>query len=260
MNHLFSMNHFYFDNRKLLSFLILCALSFCAMSLRAESITLQNAGFEAWTDSLPDHWYGSASNIDSSAVSPSEDAFAGKYACRLVKTQKTHARLSSQPFALKAGYYKLSYYAKGEGSIRNSYHKGSSYDAYTEYVELVDDGWKKIEYVFHVKADLKEVQLIFSVASTSKAGILVDELTLETTEKPDALEQTDAAGIEFLSKDGALQVYADKDCWLEVFDLVGQSVLKTRLSQGFSTFEMKPGVYLLSVDKSAVTQKVMIRQ
>lgn len=237
----------------------LCLLMFFAcLSLRAEVITLENADFEQWNDSIPVAWYGETSNIDSSAVVPSEDAYAGKYACRLIKTQKTHARFSSHAFPLKAGYYQLSYYAKGEGDIRNSYYKGSSYDAYSEYVSLSGNEWKKIDYVFQVKSDLKAVELIFSVASTSKEGVLIDALSLQTTEKPNALEAVSMQHLTFATQEGKLLVEAYQPCRLQLYDVLGQMLVQEELQQGSTSFDLERGVYLMRVNEAEAVQKISI--
>ncbi len=258
MNTFFSLNNFFFDNRKTFALLMFALFSFCALTLQAETIPLTNAGFEAWTDSLPDAWYGSTSNIDSSAVKPSEDAYEGMYSCCLVKTQKTHARFSSQVMPLKAGYYQLSYYAKGKGDVRNTFHKGTSYDAYSEYTTLSSDEWRKIDYVFQVKADLDSAQLIFSVASTSKEGILIDALNLETTSKPDAIGGIVFHSVDFWVQDGRLHIETEREFSLRVLDLLGRCVLQTNVSEGFSSFVLERGCYLLSVDEASLTQKIMI--
>lgn len=216
-----------------------------ALGLHAETIVLENADFENWVDSIPVAWYGGTSNIDSSAVSPSEDAYSGKFACCLVKTQKTHARFSSQPFPLKEGYYQLTYYAKGKGDIRNSYFKGKSYDAYSEYVSLSEKEWTKIDYIFHVKADLDSVELIFSVASTSKEGVLIDALSLQTTEKPTALLSASVDNMQIASRDEQVFVDVKQSCTLQVFDVLGRLVLQESLPEGRSSFELERGVYLL---------------
>lgn len=261
MKHLFSILRFLkvscLYRQKHLA-LCLMAMLF-AWTMQAETIALENADFELWTDSLPDAWYGETSNIATSAVSPSQDAYSGKFACCLVKTQKTHARFSSKPFALKEGYYQLTYYAKGEGDIRNSYHKGTSYDAYSEYTTLSEKEWTQINYVFHVKADLEAVELIFSVASTSKEGVLIDGLSLQTTEKPTALSACSMNALNVAAQEGRLMIEADEPCRLQLFDVLGRLVLQDELSQGCTSFELEPGLYLLRSGASKSVQKVRIQ-
>ena len=261
MKTFFSFRSHLYINHKVLGLLAVLLMSLISSKAWAEQITLANADFEEWNwnDSVPLQWLGTTSNIDVNAVTPDRDAYSGNYACRLVKTQKTHARFSSQTLALKAGNYQLSYYAKGSGNVRNSYHKGTSYDPYSEYTALSENEWKKIDYTFEVKADIDSAEIIFSVASTSKDGILIDALSLQTVAKVEtALSEHTVDALKFMVSKENLSVDAAQACQLQVFDVLGKKVLENTLSVGVNSFSLESGLYLVLVNGQESVQKIYI--
>lgn len=156
-----------------------------SMFLGAQNI-LSNGSFEDWTDGKPDAWFGSKSNIAASKVVESSDAQDGSKSVELINNSTSHKRFTSQEYNLNPNStYTLTFYAKGEGDIRNSFYNGNpdssgngyaSYSAYT----TVNGDWQKITYTFDTDVDVTGVEIIFSMRNTGEtAGVLIDNAVLE---------------------------------------------------------------------------------
>lgn len=222
---------------------------------------LSNAGFEDWNNDCPVFWLGVSSNIDSSSVLPCEEAHTGRYACRLLRKQKTHVRFSSDTMSLEAGQYKLSYYAKGNGCIRNSYsylnNNGNfSVASYSQYDTLRNSDWLKIEYVFELKKDYDALQLVFSLCQTDENGLIIDDLLLEkvTTSLAEAPRLSE---MTCWSKGKQLQVEVSSATRLIVYNLLGEKVVQRNLSIGQHAFDLPSGTYLIK-SSEGITRKVFI--
>src|SRR5690606_33249665 len=107
---------------------------------------LNNASFETWTGGLPDDWNGSRTSITLSNVSESTDAQDGLTSLNLVNASTSHKRFTNVAITASNEPYTLTYYAKGNGEIRNAFYDGN-YSTYENYTSLsTSDGWTLITY------------------------------------------------------------------------------------------------------------------
>lgn len=227
-------------------------------SLRADrAVNLPNAGLELWQDSVPLYWSGSTSNIPPEGVFPSSDAHSGLWACQLVRTQKQHVRWSSSPLALPSGSYRLEYYVKGQGCLRNSYYSGTAYAAYAPYDTLSTDDWLKKSYVFELKRDLDSLQLIFSLCQTDKQGLLIDDVALMRV-LPDSFTPFHYDEYQVQALAGGFRLYLASPARVQVYDLSGHCLIDERV-EGIKSFSLPRGFYLLHLPASHRTLKLSVR-
>ena len=93
-----------------LSFIAVMALVCGTMSAQTE--LLENGGFETWKDGVATNWQ-SSNSASSAKVSQSTDARTGEFAVLVKGETKYNKRLAYKELGLKAGTYKMSFYAKG---------------------------------------------------------------------------------------------------------------------------------------------------
>jgi|GEM_PF-695693 hypothetical protein len=216
---------------------------------------LMNTGFEVWENNLPAHWFGSASSIPETSVYQSTEAHSGVSSCRLVRTQKTHVRFSSAPLELNTGFYKLSYYAKGSGCIRNSFYNGSSYAAYSDYDTLNNQQeWKKKVYEFELKKDAG-VQLLFSLCLTDTIGLFVDDVLFESV-AADLNQARDCSPLIWTAQ-GMLGLQLTQMQSLVIYDMLGRIVYKN-LVQGTVSIALPRGLYLVKTADQSNPVKLYI--
>lgn len=218
-------------------------------------VTMQNAGFESWQEDLPVSWFGSSSSISKSSVFISSEAYAGIYSCRLLRTQKTHVRFSSESISLTTGNYLLSYYVKGNGCIRNSFYNGTSYAAYSDYDTLAQNTWKQVEYAFEVKKDAN-VQLLFSLCQTDTIGLFIDEVQLKSVLSSVTRPMEDMAQIWTSSNGLEIDLLYARE--VRIFNTIGQLLYKKVLSSGLNMLPFPSGCYIVRFEEDDFCQKVIV--
>ncbi len=149
-----------------------------------------DGSFERWQDGLPIGWYGEASNLSTSDVhEDAREGHDGVRACGLVNASSTHRRMSSAPLAVAAGRYTCTYWARGEGEIRNARFDGD-YSSYSGYTFIDGDDWQPVTYTFNLAAATPDFELVFSIRNTVAASghlSLDDVVCTRTTESCDAV-------------------------------------------------------------------------
>ena len=145
-----------------------------------------NGDFEAWTGNLPDNWK-TASSAGNATLSQSTDAHGGNYSCKVGGDAKTNKRLGYKEMSLKAGTYKVTFYAKAlsEGGSVNpgivpigSDGKAGTY-AYAGYVDNISTGdWQKVEATLEVASDGTYCFVIMNQKKTTAVDILIDDYTV----------------------------------------------------------------------------------
>ncbi|RHG31819.1 hypothetical protein DW263_11465 [Segatella copri] len=76
-----------------------------------EVTTSENGGFETWADGKPTNWK-TVSTAGNATLSQSEDAHSGKYSVKVGGSANANKRLGYKEITLKAGEYKVKFYAK----------------------------------------------------------------------------------------------------------------------------------------------------
>lgn len=150
-----------------------------------EVATGENGGFETWADGKPTNWK-TASTAGNATLSQSEDAHSGKYSVKVGGSASANKRLGYKEITLKAGEYKVKFYAKAAtekgasvrpGIVPVTDGKAGDY-IYGEYVnELKNTEWKLVEQTLTISAD---GTYCFVIMNAKKPGgdVLIDDFTV----------------------------------------------------------------------------------
>lgn len=150
-----------------------------------EVATGENGGFETWADGKPTNWK-TVSTAGNATLSQSEDAHSGKYSVKVGGSASANKRLGYKEITLKAGEYKVKFYAKAvtekgasvrPGIVPVTDGKAGDY-IYGEYVnELKNTEWKLVEQTLTISAD---GTYCFDIMNAKKPGgdVLIDDFTV----------------------------------------------------------------------------------
>ena len=172
-----------------LSFIAVMALVCGTMSAQTE--LLENGGFETWKDGVATNWQ-SSNSASSAKVSQSTDARTGEFAVLVKSETKYNKRLAYKELNLKAGTYKMSFYAKG-GQVRPGYAisvngsiDGKNGYKYGSYAALSATEWKLVEHEFTLEAPTTINLVVMNPKTNSKGytatDAIIDDFSLTTTD------------------------------------------------------------------------------
>ncbi|WP_452232334.1 T9SS type A sorting domain-containing protein [Lacinutrix sp. MEBiC02595] len=227
---------------------------------------LTNTSFETWTGTgstdVPTNWHGSKSSIALSAVTQSMDAQDGSSSVAL-SAGSSHKRFTNEAITSTNEEYTLTYYVKGNGQIRNAFHDGN-YSGYTSYTSLSSATWTQMTYVFTPLAGNLEV--IFSVKSTSGDGVLIDNVVLVKSATL-SVNQNEAATFSVFPNpvtNGTVNIKINNNeaVNVSVFDVLGKQVLvKNVTNQTLNVSSLNAGVYILRIAQNgnSTTKKLVIK-
>lgn len=145
-----------------------------------------NGDFELWTGGTPDNWK-TTSSAGNATLSQSTDAHGGKFSCKVGGNASSNKRLGYKEMSLKAGSYKVTFYAKAlssGGSLNpgivpiGSDGRPGTY-AYTGYVDNISNSeWQKVEATIEVASDGTYCFVIMNQKKTTAVDILIDDFTV----------------------------------------------------------------------------------
>lgn len=150
-----------------------------------EVATGENGGFETWADGKPTNWK-TVSTAGNATLSQSEDAHSGKYSVKVGGSASANKRLGYKEITLKAGEYKVKFYAKAvtekgasvrPGIVPVTDGKAGDY-IYGEYVnELKNTEWKLVEQTLTISTD---GTYCFVIMNAKKPGgdVLINDFTV----------------------------------------------------------------------------------
>lgn len=172
-----------------LSFIAVMALVCGTMSAQTE--LLENGSFETWEDGVATNWQ-SSNSASNAKVSQSTDARTGESAILVKSDAKNNKRLAYKELNLKAGTYKMSFYAKG-GQVRPGYaisvngSIASSDYKYGEYATLSATEWTPVVYDFTLEASTTINLVVMNPKSNNEKGYtatdaIIDDFSLTTTD------------------------------------------------------------------------------
>lgn len=173
-----------------LSFIAVMALVYGTMSAQTE--LLENGGFETWKDGVATNWQ-SSNSASSAKVSQSTDARTGEFAVLVKGETKSNKRLAYKELGLKAGTYKMSFYAKG-GQVRPGYAisvngsiDGNNGYKYGSYAALSATEWTLVEHEFTLEAPTTVNIVVMNPKDNNKKGYkatdaIIDDFSLTTTD------------------------------------------------------------------------------
>jgi len=240
-----------------LSFILLSSLSF------GQNL-LSNPGFENWTATTPDNWFGSYTNIAASGVTQSSDAYEGTSSVLLTRTGTSHGRFTNQPITVSNVSYTLTYFAKGDGDLRNAFHDGaySTYGAYTTLATA--NGWVPFTYEF--TPDAGDLQVIFSLRNTTGDGILIDNVSLVETStlSNNEVNLTSFNVYPNPTSTGFVNITSTNADAISVavFDVLGKQVINKTISNNrLDVSSLNSGLYIVKISQNnaTVTKKLVIK-
>ena len=178
-----------------LSFIAVMALVCGTMSAQTE--LLENGGFETWKDGVATNWQSSTTASSKGKLVQSTDARTGDYAALLKCDPNTNpkkaknVRMAYKELNLKAGTYKMSFYAKG-GQVRPGYAisvngsiDGQSGYKYGSYATLSATEWTPVVYDFTLEASTT-INLVVMNPKSNKTytatDAIIDDFSLTTTD------------------------------------------------------------------------------
>lgn len=173
-----------------LSFIAVMALVCGTMSAQTE--LLENGGFETWKDGVATNWQ-SSNTASSAKVSQSTDARTGEFAVLVKGETKSNMRLAYKELGLKAGTYKMSFYAKG-GQVRPGYAisvngsiDGQNGYKYGSYAALSATEWTLVEHEFTLEAPTTVNIVVMNPKDNNNKGYkatdaIIDDFSLTTTD------------------------------------------------------------------------------
>ena len=147
------------------------------------------SGAEAWTDSLPDDFVGSKTNLPLSGVGQVDaNPHSGTYAVRLANATTTHKRFTTQSVTVVEGEtYDITFWVRGQGDIRVGLYDGrpgtsSGYSPYNpqNYVAISGNTWQEVTLSVVAGNDTTGAEFIFSVRSTvAPEHLVIDDVNIE---------------------------------------------------------------------------------
>ena len=167
-------------------------------TMSAQTELLENGGFETWKDGVATNWQSSNSASTKGKLVQSTDARTGDYAALLKCDPNTNpkkaknVRMAYKELNLKAGTYKMSFYAKG-GQVRPGYAisvngsiDGQNGYKYGKYAALSATEWKLVENEFTLEAPTT-INLVVMNPKTNDKGYtatdaIIDDFSLTTTD------------------------------------------------------------------------------
>ena len=172
-----------------LSFIAVMALVYGTMSAQTER--LENGGFETWKDGVATNWQ-SSNSASSAKVSQSTDARTGEFAVLVKGENSSNKRLAYKELNLKAGTYKMSFYAKG-GQVRPGYaiSVNGSIDQngykYGNYAALSATEWTLVEHEFTLEAPTTVNIVVMNPKDNNNkdykaTDAIIDDFSLTTTD------------------------------------------------------------------------------
>lgn len=148
--------------------------------------TGDNGTFESWADGVPTNWK-TVSTAGNAKLAQSTDAHGGSYSVKVSGDTGANKRLGYKEMKLKAGTYKVVFYAKAlaEGGSLNpgivpmkADGSAGSYK-YSGYVDNVSTSeWQKVEADITVDSDGIYCFVIMNQKKSPAVDILIDDFTV----------------------------------------------------------------------------------
>lgn len=159
-------------------------LTLVALTFSAQGQVIQS-GFEAWTGTLPDGWFGVKSNIPEAGVTQvTANAHGGDFAVQLANATTSHKRFTSEAVTVVSNtIYSVNFWVRGAGQVRvglfdNRPGTSSGYGPYSQYVTATGE-WTEVTLSVAAAVDAADAEFVFSVLSTTGPDhIQLDDVTI----------------------------------------------------------------------------------
>ena len=148
--------------------------------------TGDNGTFESWADGIPTNWK-TASTAGNAKLAQSTDAHGGSYSVKVSGDASANKQLGYKEMKLKAGTYKVVFYAKAlaEGGSLNPGIVPIKADGtagtykYSGYIDNVSTSeWQKVEADITIDSDGTYCFVIMNQKKSSAVDILIDDFTV----------------------------------------------------------------------------------
>jgi hypothetical protein len=164
-----------------------------AFTTQAEPVfeLICNGDFENWTDGKPDCWFGSKTNLAAASVTQyTENPQSGNSAVKLMRTESTHQRFTSQATTVENGkVYKITFWLKGKGDVRTGLFDNRPGDSfgylYNDYISINSTTWQENTQYITAANNSSIAEFIFSLRNTDAAlnHIQLDNVTITGSER-----------------------------------------------------------------------------
>ena len=152
---------------------------------------LENSDFEVWESNKPQGW---GLTVTNGTYSQSSDANSGIASVLIEGNASSNKRLASKSYTLKAGTYTLAAYFKSTGDAAGQFRLGYAKltdgvvaDTQNDYIYItsaaqVPSAWGQSYESFTLETETEIAIIIMNSKYGSGASILVDDVTLTTTD------------------------------------------------------------------------------
>ena len=229
-----------------------------------------SSSFEDWTNGLPDGWMGSKSNIEADSVEQvTMGTMYGSSAVKLINTESTHKRFSTQPVSVTDGQdYEIKFWAKGKGSIRTAIYD-TTWEPYNSYIDVNATNWTEFSQTVTAHGNTDNAEFILSVRYTdalsghlqidslviTKVTLVIDTVPIydiqyttdESGDSPYKDQTVYTGGIVTAAGDGSYFIQAGSGAWRGVYvydnshsPSVGDSIIiKADVTEYYNLTELK---------------------
>ncbi len=173
-------------------YLCLMAALVCTGAVQAQVVT--STSFENWTGQSPDGWKGSKTNLaNDSIVEVTTGSIYGSKSVRLINSNSSHRRFTSQPIAVTDGQaYEVKFWAKGNGQVRTGLFDNSNISTtsgyhYGPYITVNTTTWTEYSQIILADTTFGSAEFILSIRSTAAASghLQFDSLVISTPSIPE---------------------------------------------------------------------------
>ncbi len=166
--------------------LLICAIV-CTVFNTATNAQIFESDFSTWNNGVPTDWNGSRTNIgEENIIQIDNDIVVGEYGVRLINTESSHQRFTTQPLSVNAGEaYEVTMYARGTGQIRAGLFDNRP-DAfgfvYQNWITLNSTEWATYSQIITAAETTDLAEFILSISnSAADAHVEVDYVVINTS-------------------------------------------------------------------------------
>jgi len=155
------------------------------LSFHAGKAQVFSSDFENWTGNVPNGWVGAKTSLEADSISPyTTSAHGGAYACKLVNTESSHKRFTTQAVAVtETTSYVITFWVRGHGNIRTGIYDGCSTAYgyhYNSYIAINSNTWTQQTQSVSADTTFANAEFIFSVQLTNPDldNIQIDDVSI----------------------------------------------------------------------------------
>jgi M6 family metalloprotease-like protein len=237
-----------------------------------EETYICNNSFEFWTNSKPDCWFGTKTNMTTSEVKQyADNAYDGEYYAGLKNVTTTSLkRFSTKAVTVeKDKTYEIKFYAKGKGDITTSLYderpENAGFSKNNDTITIDSDTWTQYTQFVSAKTSSSKAEFIFLVKATLlSTDLFIDKVSISQTESSVNQENLTSFNVFPNPTNGLLYINTDQKIAIEIYSITGMLITeKEILGNDIINIENFPkGIYMLRAknEKGIIQTKKLILQ